>query len=147
MSRNRIAGIFFILFSSYICIESYHLGIGKWRKPGPGFLTFYAGMILCGLALVIFFDKGKGKGPEGPFPWRGGGLCLLALLAYVLLLNPLGFIPTTFLFIAFVIRFVERKRWVVSIFTALTSALAAYGLFDVCLKSQLPRGIMGLLGL
>jgi putative tricarboxylic transport membrane protein len=149
MSRNRLATVFFVLFSAYICFEAWHLGVGTWRKPGSGFLSFYVGMVLGILALVVLFEAGEAKPRpgKGHGSWRGSSFSFLSLLGYVVLLKPLGFIPTTFLFMLFLIKGVEGKTWRAAVLTALLVTAAAYGLFDIGLKSSLPKGVMNALGL
>lgn len=149
MSRNRLGAVFFILFSAYVCYEAWHLGVGTWRKPGPGFLSFYVGIVLGMVSLFVLFEAGKGKprpGKRNGSRW-GSSVCFLSLLGYVVLLKPLGFIPTTFLFISFLMKVVEGKSWRAAVLTASLVTLAAYGLFDVGLKSSLPRGVMDSVGL
>ncbi len=147
--KDRLPAIFLIAFSAYVCFESLRLGFGSWRKPGPGFLSFWSGAVLGSLALASLLDVRKIEGNEskGRASWKGAVFCFLALVAYTLLLNPLGFIPTTFLFVTFIVRMVEGKSWVAAILLALGAALGSHILFDISLKSQLPRGIMEILGL
>jgi hypothetical protein len=44
-------------------------------------------------------------------------------------------------------KVIERKGWGIAILTALTIAMASYGLFEICLQSQLPKGILEVLGI
>ena len=67
----------------------------------------------------------------------------LALIAYNLLLTPLGFTLTTFLFIAFLVRFIFPQTWARTFIVAVFSALAARLLFINFLETQLPKGFLG----
>jgi putative tricarboxylic transport membrane protein len=148
--RNIFAAIFFLFFSLYICFESLRIGFGSWHKPGPGFLAFWSGIVLGCLALVTMFENGKaneGSESSAQVSWRGRVSCFLALLAYVVLLNPLGFLLTTFLFITFLVKVVEGRGWGAAMLMGSAMALGSYGLFELCLKSQLPMGILKLFGL
>lgn len=144
--KDRFSTIFFFFFSMYISYESLNLGVGNIRKPGPGFFSFWAGVALGVLALVVLFLRWKlkrnGEGSGEQISWRGRILSFISLLVFVLFLDKLGFIITTFLFIMFLIKVVERKGWVISTLVALAIALASYGLFEILLKSQLPKGIL-----
>ena len=67
---------------------------------------------------------------------------VLAIFGFTLLLEKLGFLPSTFLFICFILRAVERRRWGFSVGVALLVAVASYVVFDVLLKAQLPAGLL-----
>jgi putative tricarboxylic transport membrane protein len=139
-----------LFFSLYICFESLRIGFGSWHKPGPGFLAFWSGIVLGSLALVTMFENGKPKEEgesSGQVSWKGRATCFLALLAYVVLLNPLGFLLTTFLFITFLVKVVEGRSWCAAMIMGSATALGSYGLFELCLKSQFPMGILEYFGL
>jgi putative tricarboxylic transport membrane protein len=146
-NRDKFSAIFFFFLSLYICYESVHLGVGRLRKPGSGFFSFWSGVAIGILTLAILFQSRKRKADEeesSQGSWREKFFCFFSLLAFVLLLNSLGFLFTTFLFMGFFLKVVERKGWVTSALTALAVALASYGLFEICLQSQLPKGILGI---
>jgi uncharacterized membrane protein YjjB (DUF3815 family) len=63
-------------------------------------------------------------------------------LGYLLLLESLGFVAVTFLFLLLLFR-LERRGWAVSAVSAVIGALASYVLFQVWLKTQLPTGPFG----
>ena len=47
---DRMSSGFWLLFSGYICVESFRLPLGSFRDPGPGFLPLLVGILL---ALVL----------------------------------------------------------------------------------------------
>jgi hypothetical protein len=65
-----------------------------------------------------------------------------ALLAYLLLLETLGFLTVTFLFL-FLLFHLEYRGWVFSAVLALVGAGSSYALFQLWLKTQLPTGPFG----
>jgi hypothetical protein len=67
----------------------------------------------------------------------------LALLAYFLLLEYLGFVTVSFLFMAFLFFWVARQKWYVALSSAGICTVLAYILFEVLLKSSFPRGVFG----
>ncbi len=144
--RDKFPAIFFLFLSLYICYESVHLGVGTLRKPGSGFFPFWSGAGIGSLTLIILFQSLKLKAngevsSEGS--WKGRVICLFSLLAFILLLNSLGVLFTTFLFIGFYLKVVERKGWATATLVASAVALASHGLFQIVLQSQLPTGILG----
>ena len=77
-------------------------------------------------------DLGKSfPGPAGPFT------------AYALLLHSLGFSLCTALFVGFLLRAVKPQRWPVVMAGGILAALGTYGIFELWLKAQLPRGPWG----
>ena len=65
-----------------------------------------------------------------------------ALLAYAVLMNYLGFMISTFIFLAFLLRAIEPQRWSVALLGSLAASVAFYCLFEMGLKAQLPRGLI-----
>ena len=75
--------------------------------------------------------------------WKKSLIVFLSLLAYVLLLKPLGFLLVTAFFIGFLLVAVQPQRWYVVISGAIGTAIGTYGIFEVWLKAQLPKGPLG----
>jgi putative tricarboxylic transport membrane protein len=144
---ERISGIFWLVFAVVVIIESYRLGLGTLHQPGPGFLFFWAAILLGIMALVILFRTGVNQKSAGSKIFRSSQLnlgkvvlVLASLFLYALLMDTLGFIPITFLFFIFLLKVVERKGWGVAILTSVVVTALAYLLFETWLKSQLPKG-------
>jgi putative tricarboxylic transport membrane protein len=145
ITTDRWTGLFFILFSFYVCFESWRLGVGSFFRPGAGFFPFYSSLLLGLLSLILGFFAFRGK-VENAESWTDLGNTVtvsLALLAFALLLTWSGFVITTFLFILFLLRAVERRAWLLSAGAALFISAAFYVVFGLWLKAQLPAGILG----
>ncbi len=144
------SGIFWLLISLWVIFEAVQFGIGKWNTPGPGFLPFWAGALLACFALVQMLRTLSrkaalsGKNPWKKIRWGKWGSTLLALLGYALLLEPLGFIICTLIFMIVLLAVVEPQRWPVVLLIAIVTTAAAYLIFQLWLKSQLPAGILGI---
>ena len=145
LKSDRWTGIFFLLLSAYVCGESLRLGLGDMHRPGPGFISFWSGLILglmaVGIVLRSFF--GKGVGGEKFANWQSVVSVGLSLFGFLLLLDTLGFIISTFLFVSFLLKRVEQKKWLFSLTVAGLTACFSYVIFEVLLKAQLPQGIFG----
>ncbi len=145
VKADRWIGFLFALFSLYVCVESVRLGLGTYHRPGPGFVSFLAGIILgvLSLALVslVLFRR-----TEKAQAWQNRGRILmvfLAMLGFTLLVEWLGFILTAFLLIWFLLKVVEQRGWGFSLGVALVVAGASHVVFDLWLRAQLPAGILG----
>jgi putative tricarboxylic transport membrane protein len=148
--KDQMSSLVWLLAAIYICLESFRLPIGSWRDPGPGLLPLGAGLFLGILSIIVFLqaslDPSKEPG-ESLFPrktWRKLIFCLVALLGYALTLEVLGFLVTTYIFLFLLFRFgIETQSWVISLGGSALASLLCYGIFEMWLKSQLPKGIIG----
>ena len=151
MSRaDKISGFFWLFLGVLASAESYRLGLGTVHRPGPGFLFFYIGIFVSIMALIILTRAWVTKKIEtqkifGGHNVRKAAHVLISIFLYALLMEPLGFIPVTFLLFLFILWIVEKKRWAVALLTSIAVTVAAYLLFEAALQSQLPKGIIGFL--
>lgn len=143
---DRITSLVCIAVAVAICFQSYRLSLGSWRSPGPGFFSFWTGVLLGGISIIVYLKARLSKSQEEAswFPrkrWRVLVLVLSALFAYALLLEVLGFLMTTFLLLLFLFKVIEPERWIVAIGGSLLTTLCSYALFALWLQVQLPKGL------
>ena len=145
INTDRWTGLFFVLFSLYVCFESWRLGVGSFFRPGAGFFPFYSGALLGVLSLILglFIFRGKAEKAESWTDVGGTITVSLAVLGFALLLTWLGFVITTFLFIFFLLRAVERRGWLLAAGGAFLISATFYVVFGLWLRAQLPPGILG----
>ncbi|MFH1122164.1 MAG: tripartite tricarboxylate transporter TctB family protein [Pseudomonadota bacterium] len=149
---DRISGTFCLLFSAFITIESYRLGLGVLHRPGPGFLFFWASIVLGLLSLVVLSRTWTEKErPDREVDiFRGENLrkiplVLMVLFLYASLLETLGYILVNLLLFLAIFGAIERKSWRFTVLVSIAVTTAAHLIFDVALKIQLPKGLLGLL--
>jgi putative tricarboxylic transport membrane protein len=150
MERDKWSSLVWLGMGLFICIGSLRLSLGTFHNPGPGFLSFFAGLIIGGLALVVHLQSRRAPAGEqkGSPLWtnrtRGWRMVLtvLALLAYAVTMNYLGFLPSTFLFLVFLLKVIEPQRWSVAVLGSLAASAAFYCVFEWGLQSQLPKGLL-----
>ena len=63
---DRISGIFWLLFSVFVSIESYRLGLGNLHQPGPGFIFFWTAVAMGVLSIAVFVRAWAGGKKENP---------------------------------------------------------------------------------
>jgi putative tricarboxylic transport membrane protein len=145
MSRDLTSALFWLAIAIFFSIEApTHLKLGTLHQPGPGFFPFWAGVVLGLLSLVLIFNSLKNREKLSLSGLKSWKLLLVAgaLLAYLLLLETLGFVTITFLFLFLLLR-LEYKGWMFSAASALAGAVASYAIFQLWLKTQLPAGPFG----
>jgi putative tricarboxylic transport membrane protein len=152
MEREKWSSLFWLGMGIFICIGSLKLSLGQFRNPGPGFLSFFAGLVITGLALVVHFQSrkrrpGRAKEESEPIwsdPKKGMKIVMtvVALLVYAVVMNYLGFLISTFLFLAFILKTIEPQRWSVTLIGSLITSAAFYVIFEIGLQSQLPKGLL-----
>jgi putative tricarboxylic transport membrane protein len=144
-TRDLISGIFWIGFGAVFTIGGLQQGLVRQGIPGPGSLPFVVGLILIGLAVVIFVQalwspsslKMKFFPRDDSFARLM--MALLAIFIYGFFLKPAGFVLTTFVFLFFVLRWVGREKWITVFSFSLLTAVLSYLLFSA-LQVELPRG-------
>jgi putative tricarboxylic transport membrane protein len=155
--RDRASSLFWMGFGVMFLIGAWRQGLMRQGVPGPGFLPFLCGIALILLSLAVLIsalvteknENGQGREPEKFFPEQGSRrrmVCTLAaLVAYGLCLPYLGFLLTTFVFMLFTLRLMERQKWIRVILLSLSIAVLAHLLF-AALDVQMPPGILGIWG-
>jgi putative tricarboxylic transport membrane protein len=124
--------------------------LGSLHKPGSGFISFWSGIILGILTLImliqdIWFNKAnRAEEKKEKTHWEAVILALAGLFICILIFERLGFIISTTLFVGFLFKAIEKKGWFVTILASLLMTLASYYIFRVLLQAELPKGIFGL---
>ena len=134
-----------------VIYASHRLGLGTLTNPGPGFLPFWSGVILCGLSALVFFQgrltqRAGGGGPLSQLwagmAWPKPVYVVIALFAYVMIFAHLGFLLCTTVLLIFLFKAIEPETWLRAIVGAVLAAGVSYVLFGVWLQVQLPRGFL-----
>ena len=83
-------------------------------------------------------EKGKEK-----INWKAITLTLVYFFGYILILEYIGFIIATILFVGIILKSIEKKGWFLATWVSLVMALASYYVFKVWLQAELPKGFLG----
>lgn len=149
MKRLDLGSSFFwMIVSAGTVLLSSKLPFGSFATPGAGFLPFSVGVLMFLLSLILFIQSFSKEEEGRKALWAKGGtgrvlLILLSLVLYGLFLEKLGFILTTFLLMGFLLLAIGKVRKSVVVLLSLISSLGCYGVFQVWLNVQLPKGIFG----
>jgi len=124
------------------------LKIGTFHNPGTGFFPFLAGIVFAVLSLILLIQslvaRENMEAILGKVQWKNIILVLICLVVYALVLERLGFMISTILFIGVVLRVIEKKRWSLVIVVSILATLVFWVIFQYWLQSQLPKGAFGI---
>ena len=144
MPRDLVSGLFWLAVAIFVALQGISLTLGSLSRPGPGFFPFLGAVVLGVLSVVLIVRALSRRAPRIRIrPETSKPLVVVAaLLGYLLLLESVGFVTVTFVFLLLLFR-LERRSWAFSAVSAGAGAFAMHVLFQIWLKTQLPTGPLG----
>jgi putative tricarboxylic transport membrane protein len=149
---GKSEGLVWVVIGGLICVFAFRVNLGTFVEPGPGFVAFASGLFLIAIGLVMFFTRAvlrkTGAAASGPkdltslIPGPRFLYTVVLLIVYVLLLNGVGYILTTFVVMWGLFFDRGKNSLIFSTVTSLAVTLITYVVFEVWLHSQFPRGIL-----
>ncbi len=145
--KDIISTLFWIIIGVLVSFASIKLNIGDVKHPGPGFMSFYAGLILIFLTLLMAGSKIK-KGRDTKSVSFAQAInvnfviVLCSLFGFALILNFLGFLVSIGLFVFVLLKITAKKKWLTPLLWSIGVSLVTYFVFSVLLKCNLPLGIL-----
>ena len=147
-----LEGPVWLLIGVIISSWSYQTGLGSFKEPGVGFVAFAAGFFIMAVgALVTVLRRPETQKTETASGKTGSHFLesapfkltytLALLIFYALLLDLLGYIVATFVALFGLFFNPAGRRWAGPLLASFLSVAITYLVFEVWLKSQLPRGI------
>ena len=147
MSKERTASLIFFLTGAYGFISSIQLPSGTWAEPGPAIFPLGISTLLI-LAGVLTFIFGKPKERER-IDWSGmirqlltPGKIVGLTVAFILLLDQLGYLLASSLFIFLLTFLVSHYRVWIAMGIAITIGVGSWYFFGKILAVQLPGGLL-----
>ncbi len=146
---DRMSAFFFLVLAVAICVESIRIGSGSLSNPGPGLLPLGCGLILGILGIMAIVSSMKGSREGKAFLWKPGIRwrnlisTVASLVGYAFFIEILGFHLVTFIWIAFVCRWVGGMRWGATLITSVVTTFLSYALFEYFLNVRFPGGVLG----
>jgi len=145
--------LFWMVLGAFICFLGWRIKIGNFHAPGPGFFALVAGLSLLLIGVLMLFSRTASRPQASPdsgtssvaitehVPVRRllGTMALLA--AYAVFLNSIGFILCTFLVMWGLFYDWGKNRLATAFLASVTTTVVTYTIFEVWLRSQLPRGM------
>ena len=149
MTKERGGGLIFLAAGIYGLVFSIGLPFGRWNEPGPGVFPLALSILLC-ISGIVWFIRGRAKGETR----KSAGLKefshkyvtafqIVGLTGmFILVLEPLGYLLTSILYLFVLFLWVCRYRlWVAAVF-AITFGAGSWLFFEKLLTTPLPKGFL-----
>lgn len=137
----------FLALASLILLYSAYGISGFEALSGPGAIPMAATLAMVITSVIVMVRTMKSRpASEGSFladvlPLRIAVITLM-LIAYAFALKPIGFLPTSAVFLVLAIKFLSRRSWVFSLSVGLLSLIAIYLVFRIVFTVLMPAGIV-----
>ncbi len=148
---DYISGFFLLGCAALLLIASRRLPLMSEFGPGSGFFPVILSLLLGLLSLLIIMQawrknrrvKASGPTPKILGPHKRKYFIYLALFfAFGLFFGKLGYFLSMVLFLAFILKYVEKQSWKITFGVIVVSGLVSYFLFVKFLAVPLPEGIL-----
>ncbi len=152
MTKDTLTGIIAVLVGGIYSVTTLMLPeMRMGDRLGPKIFPLVIGIasVLAGLALILG-DRRPGKQSkktdfgflEHKDIWLKILLTTVVGIVYGLVMDKLGFLIPTTLFMLFISTLINKGRLVQNAVLSATFAVITYGVFAVALKLSLPRGFL-----
>ena len=145
MTTDRTAASILVLFALLVIWESRHLPLGTFRQPGPAYVPILLASLLLifGVLLILTASRAAALSSIRWTEWRHALAILAACVFAVFAIERLGYRLTMLLVLGFLVKFVEKRGWVLSLTFAFSLAFGSFFLFYTLLRVPLPQGPWG----
>ncbi|AMV11112.1 tripartite tricarboxylate transporter TctB family protein [Geobacillus sp. G4] len=144
-TADRIAAVAFLAVGSLFMAESLRLSKSAYGSAvGPNVFPFLLGLVLALLSIKLLFETRGYKdykdsvGEKPPRQYKKFLIIFIAAVFYATLLETVGYVITTFLFLVIGFQTMERGALWKSIAIAAGFSLGVYGLYVKLLQGTLP---------
>ncbi|MEW5947747.1 MAG: tripartite tricarboxylate transporter TctB family protein [bacterium] len=142
-AAQSTTALLFIALSVWALREASLMPAGTEGTPGPSFFPRLIGIFLGALGAALLLqtilsrkrpDEGGGEKTAAPF---SPVLFLLLAIAYVMAMNPLGFLPSTTLFLFVSTQWMRGEKPIGNLAFSAAGAIGVYLFFGALLKVPL----------
>ena len=144
-----IGGLVGIVIGLYVIWEGAHMPTDVVMKIGPSFFpNILAGfLILFSVVLIVNALKNRSIGTLEPLRLSDKGvqrglITLAATLVFCVVLEPLGFIPTSIIFLVFMMLVMGKRKPLPILITPPLVTVAIWLIFEKVLNLSMPAGVL-----
>lgn len=145
MNADRVSGMALLIFALAVAWEAAKLPFGSINMPDAGFFPLSLAVALALLSGLILVRTWLPETAAAMKPsWQGAGrvpIAVATMVAYVAVIDWLGYLLATALVMLSLLRGIERLKWRTSVAVTVVSVVGSYVLFRR-LGVPLPAGIV-----
>lgn len=145
--KRQAGNLIFLILGLFGIWQACRLPHGSFSQPGPGFLPLYLSLVIFFLAFALIATEWRERTVKPKVGMHKSGLKVVltlgALVGYVFLLKPVGFLIITFFLLFFMFYIVQKIRWPLSLLLSLVTPVLARIVFGTFLGVPFPDGILG----
>jgi hypothetical protein len=147
--QERMAGLIFAMFGLAVGVYSgTALKIGTISQPGPGMFPMICGFGITLTCLIWLFKNRNACNNSTPLwsqrNWCRPLLAIVCMSVYAALMEELGYVISTLLFLVAWQLLIEAEKWKKTAVIALVGTVVMYILFVYLLRVALPEGMFGI---
>ncbi|GAB7057834.1 MULTISPECIES: tripartite tricarboxylate transporter TctB family protein [Paenibacillus] len=141
---DRYASLVFLAIGAVFMYKSSQLAAQSSidTSVGPNVFPFGLGFVLVLLSFRLLYEtfqyKGESKKKTAALDYKRFGIILAATILYVLLLEVLGYVICTFIFLLIGFQTMERGKWFRSVLISVFFSFGLYYLYVEVLEGTLP---------
>jgi putative tricarboxylic transport membrane protein len=139
---DRYAGIIFLMIGAAFMLESFRISKSAYgSNVGPNVFPFLLGLILVLLSIKLLLETLKynaGHLSKKKVQSKNFLIILAAAILYAILLEPFGYVITTFLFLIIGFQTMEKGNLLKTIFIAGAFSFGVYYVYVKILQGTLP---------
>lgn len=139
---DRFASIAFLLIGLLFVIESRSISQSAYGSSvGPNIFPLALGIILILLSIRLLFETMKYKhvsGTKESIQYVKFLIIFISAAVYAAVLEPVGYVISTFIFLLIAFQTMERGKWISTILIAGAFSFGVYYFFAEFLGGSLP---------
>ncbi|MFC6041056.1 tripartite tricarboxylate transporter TctB family protein [Paenisporosarcina macmurdoensis] len=139
---DRFASIAFLLIGLLFVIESRSISQSAYGSSvGPNIFPLALGIILILLSIRLLFETMKYphvSGTKEPIQYVKFLIIFISAAVYAAVLEPVGYVISTFIFLLIAFQTMERGKWISTILIAGAFSFGVYYFFAEFLGGSLP---------
>lgn len=139
---DRYSSLIFLALGAAFVVGSYQISTSSYgSKVGPNIFPMGLGIILILLSLRLFYETFHYQNTEdgkSKLDYKGFLIIFVASVLYALLLEPLGYVISTFLFLLLGFQVMKKGQLWKSLIISAVFSLGVYYLYVTVLQGSLP---------